>query len=106
VCFNISARATLFHGRPQAGVVALSEHCLADGRRSVHAARLSASSCAVGALATGPYRVPYATFRKVVTGNHIETHSQGAVINPLVTLYNLSGSYFRTLVLTVKLARQ
>ena len=35
------ARATLFHGRPQAGVVTLSEHCLADGRRSVHAAMLS-----------------------------------------------------------------
>ena len=50
---NIIAWATLFHGRPQAGVVALSEHCLADGRRSVHAARLSVTSNANGALATG-----------------------------------------------------
>ncbi len=41
MCFNIIAWATLFHGRPQAGVVALSEHCLADGRRSVYAAMLS-----------------------------------------------------------------
>jgi hypothetical protein len=68
MCFSIIAWATLFHGRPQAGVVALSEHCLAICRRSVHAAMLSAYVCANGAIATGIISCPHATFRKVVTG--------------------------------------
>ena len=83
---NLIARATLFHGRPQAGVVTLSEHCLADGRRSVHAARLSVTSNANGALATGPCRVPYATFRKVVTGNLTQFSQE---LNPFILRYHL-----------------